>query len=194
MKRGEIIYREMLYQAMEKKNRVLTQSSLSKDLQISLSMVHKALSPLRNMGAIEVHQRNFHVIDIKKILYYWASVRNIKKDVLYATRTNLPVKEIERLMPDTINFGAYSAYKLTFDDVPADYSEVYVYGTEELKERFPEQKGIPNLFVLHQDPLQKKYGKMTTLAQTFVDLWNLKEWYAKEFVNALEKKLNAILE
>jgi len=27
------------------------------------------------------------------------------------------------------------------------------------------------------------------LAQVFVDLWNLPEWYAKEFVQALEKRI-----
>jgi len=33
-----------------------------------------------------------------------------------------------------------------------------------------------------------------TIAQIFVDLWNLKEWYAKDFLKAMEAKLNGILE
>ena len=37
------------------------------------------------------------------------------------------------------------------------------------------------------------YGKTATLAQTFVDLWNLKEWYAKEFLIALENKINGMI-
>ena len=40
----------------------------------------------------------------------------------------------------------------------------------------------------------EKYGNITTLGLTFVDLWNLRSWYAKEFLKAFEVKLNGILE
>ena len=36
--------------------------------------------------------------------------------------------------------------------------------------------------------------KEITVAQIFVDLWNLKEWYAKDFLKAMEKKINGLLE
>ena len=97
-------------------------------------------------------------------------------------------------MPNEIIFGAYTAYKFLYHDVPADYSEVYVYADVDLKERFPPQKGVPNLFVLKKDPFMESYGKTTTAAQTFVDLWNLRDWYAKEFIVAMEKRLHGILE
>lgn len=194
MKNLEVVYREILYQAIEKKNRTSTQSSLAKNLNISLSIVNNAVKRLAEIGAIEIKPRLFYVIDIKKILYYWASVRNLQKDIIYSTRIEMPVKEIEKLMPNDIIFGAYSAYKFLFNDVPADYSEIYVYGDESLKERFPENKGTPNLFVLKKDKKISQYGKTTTIANTFVDLWNLREWYAKEFVNAIEEKLHGILE
>ena len=77
-------------------------------------------------------------------------------------------------MPNEIIFGAYTAYKFLYHDIPADYSEVYVYADVDLKERFPPQKGVPNLFVLKKDALIETYGKTTTAAQTFVDLWNVK--------------------
>jgi hypothetical protein len=38
-----------------------------------------------------------------------------------------------------------------------------------------------------------KYGPVTTLPQTFVDIWNLKDWYGQEFIKRLEEKINAIL-
>ena len=69
MKKIEFVYREILFQAIEKKQRRLTQSFLSKELKMSLSMVNHALAPLRKMNAIDVKQRGFEVIDAKKILY-----------------------------------------------------------------------------------------------------------------------------
>lgn len=194
MKKIEFVLREVLYQTVEKKNRVLTQAALARYLGVSLSTVNRIVNILNIMGAVEVRQRNFHVIDPKKVLYYWASVRNLQKDVIYSTRVEKPVREIEKLMPNTIVFGAYSAYKFLFKDVPADYSEVYVYGDETLKKRFPPNKGVANLFVLQKDPHIEKYGKTTTIANTFVDIWNIKEWYAKEFLKQLEEKLHGILE
>ncbi len=194
MKHLELVYREILYQAIEKKNRTLTQSSLAKALGISLNTVNNAVKKLEKIGAVEIKPRLFNVVDVKKILYFWASVRNLQKDIIYSTRVELPIKEIEKSMPDNVVFGAYSAYKFLFKDVPADYSEIYIYGDEDLKERFPENKGVPNLFVLKKDKTILKYGKTTTIANTFVDLWNIKEWYAKEFTNAIEKKLQKDLE
>ncbi|MBI4154786.1 winged helix-turn-helix domain-containing protein [Candidatus Woesearchaeota archaeon] len=195
MKQAEVIYREILYQAIEKKRKVLTQADLARTLSISLSIINKAIQKLKNIGAIEVKQRNFCVVDIKKILYFWASIRNLHKDIIYSTRIEKSVKEIEKLMPNNIVFSSYSAYKFLFKDVPADYSEVYVYADlEEIKSRFPENKPPYNLFVLKKDHLIERYGKITTIANIFVDLWNLKEWYAKEFLKAMEKKMYGILE
>ncbi len=194
MKGNELVYREILYQAMEKKNRVLSQAQIARALNCSLSTVNRAVKHLEKMGSVEIRKRSLHILDIRKILLYWASVRNLQKDIIYATRVERPLVEIEKLMPNCIVFGAYSAYKFAFDDVPADYSEVYVYGDESLKKRFPLAKGPPNLFVLKKDEQIEKYGKKTTLANTFVDLWNLREWYAKEFIKSFEVKLGRILE
>ncbi len=194
MKGIEIVYRELLYQAVEKKNRTLTQASLAKTLNISLSTVNSAVRRLEKMGGVEIRKRSLHITDIKKILYYWASIRNLQKDIIFATRVEKPVREIEKLMADDVVFGGFTAYKFLFKDVPADYSEIYVYGDENIKQRFPEHKGMPNLFVLKKDDCIEQYGKKTTIAHTFVDLWNLKEWYAKEFTNAMEERLHGILE
>lgn len=194
MKKIEFVYREILYQALENKNRILTQLAIARKLSISLSTVNHALKPLKNMAAVEIKLKNFRTLDIKKIIYYWASVRNLEKDIIYKTRVDKPVKKIESEMPEGIVFGTYSAYKFKFKDVPADYSEVYVYGEDtEIKKRFIENKKRPNLFVLKKDNFMEEYGKTTTLALTFVDLWNLKEWYAKDFLTALEEKIRALL-
>ncbi len=190
MKKIELVYRKLLEEAIEKKNRSLTQTEISSSLKISLSTVNLAIKYLEEMGAVKIKTRSLEIISPKKIILYWASVRNIKKDIIYQTRVDKPVSEIEKNMPSDIVYAAYSAYKLNFKDMPADYSEVYVYSNniEEIKKRFRENKNNPNLFVL-----KKEFSKMT-LAQIFVDLWNLKEWYAKDFLKAVEEKLHGILE
>lgn len=192
MKRIEEVYREMLFQSIEKKKDNLTQSYLADALNISLSVVNLALKPLRKMNAVKVKKRSFDVIDKKKILFYWASIRNIEKDIIYKTRVDKPVKKIESEMPADIIYGVYSAYKFKYKDVPADYSEVYIYADnkKEIQKRFPKNDKTPNLFVLKKDNNMKEMTK----AQLFVDLWNLKEWYAKDFLNAMEERLNGILE
>lgn len=193
MKVIEQVYRELLYQAIEKRRLALTQLELSSSLKTSISVVNYALRPLERMGAISVMRRGLRVVDVEKALYYWASVRNPQKDVAYATRVELPVTKIEKSMPQDIVFAAYSAYKFAFNyDVPADYSEVYAYSSdvEEVKRRFPPSGNAPNLFVLKADRNLHRYGKTTTAGHTFADLWNLKEWYAKDFLKALEAKIH----
>src|SRR3989344_239339 len=189
MKKVEFVYRNILYQVMENRNKTMTQLELSKSLNISLSTVNHALTPLKRMGAIRIKLRSFEVVDGKKILLYWASVRNLEKDIIYKTRIDKMVVDIEKNMPDDVIFGAYSAYKFKFEKMPADYSEVFVYSNnlEEIKKRFPENKNVPNLFVLKKD-----FNDMT-LANLFVDLWNLKEWYAKEFLKNLEEDIYGLL-
>lgn len=184
MKKIELVYCYILEQVMEQKRKTMTQMEIAKALAISLSTVNAAIGKLRKMGAVRVKLRSLDVVDAKKILYYWASIRNIEKDIVYSTRADAPVGEIEKNMPADIVYAAYSAYKMKFKDVPADYSEVYVYGDpDKIKKRFPPSKSRTNLFVLSPP------GKMT-IANIFVDLWNMKEWYAKEFLNALERRIN----
>ncbi len=192
MKRIEEIYRKILYQSMEKKNNNLTQSYLANTLKMSLSIVNLAIKPLKRMNALKIKRRSFDVIDKKKVLYYWASIRNIEKDIIYKTRVEKPVKKIEAEMPADVIYSAYSAYKFRFRDAPADYSEVYVYSDDvkEIEKRFPRNNKVANLFVLKKD----KNMKEMTLALIFVDLWNLKEWYAKDFLKAMEERINGILE
>lgn len=189
MKRTEEVYREILYQA-ENGNNTLTQKAVSEKLGLSLSNVSSALLPLRRMGAIEVKKMCFRIINQKKILYNWASARNLMKDIIYSTRAEKNVFEIEKSMPDSAIFTAYTGYRLKFKASPADYSEIYVYSNDvlEIKKRFPESKNVPNIFVLKKDKSIDKYGKIATDANLFVDLWNLREWYAQEFLKSMEEK------
>lgn len=191
MKKKELVYRELLVAEGKK----TTQLRLAKVLGVSLSTVNNALKPLVKMGAVRVSPRGLRIVDYEKVLIHWANVRDLDKEVVYATRSESSAREIESMMPQGAVFTAYSGYKLKYGDAPADYSEVYVYAggktLEEIKKRFPESGKTPNIFVLKPDSrLAGLSGESAAPApQLFVDLWNLKSWYAKDFVNTLRERL-----
>jgi len=193
MKNAELVLREILFRATEKKEFTFTQLELSKRLELSLSIINLVIKKLDSMGSLTRFPRGFKINDIKKILFLWASLREFDKDIIFKARIDLPVREIERLMPD-VSFTAYSQYKLLFNDVPADYSEVYVYANEkeikEIQNRISafSKKNAPNLFILKKDKKFNLYPALP-ISQLFADLWNLKEWYAKEYITSLEKRM-----
>jgi hypothetical protein len=196
MLKKEWIYREMLYNVFEKKVNSFTQKNLAHVCYTSISNVHKALAPLMEMIAIEKKNFGFSVIDSRKILYYWSSIRRLKKDIVYRTFIDLPVIEIENRMPPCL-FTAYSAYRFIFELTPTDYTEVFAYVEErnlqKIKERFPPKKGFANVIILSMDDHLKGFNQIP-LAQLFVDLWNIDTWYARDFLIELEGTLHGILE
>lgn len=196
MKKTEHLYRELLFQVMERKRRIFRQKELSDELGISLTNVNHALQPLKRMNAVKVKPMGFEVVNARKILFYWASIRNLGKDIVYSTRVEQPALQIEKAMPADAIFTAYSGYRFRFRDAPSDYSEVYVYASDlgVMKKRFPENRKNPNLFVLEKDSNMERYGKTATLANIFVDLWNLPQWYAKDYLKAMEGKIDGLLE
>jgi len=195
MKKIEIIWRELLFSGLEKNERHFEQKKLAKKFGFSISTVFQALKIPRKMGAVRVTGRFFILENPEKLLYHWASVRSLEKDILSAFRIEDPVFEAEGKMPPEVIYGAYSAARLKLYVPPSDYDKIYVYSDqpEKIKERTIVTKGVPNLFVLKPDKFLSLYGQKTTLAQTFVDIWNLRDWYAKEYTEALKEKINAIL-
>ena len=195
MKKIEIIWRELLFQAVQKGNREFTQKKIAGQFGFSTSTVFQALKVPRKMGAVRVTGRYFILEDPEKLLYHWASVRNFQRDIVYSTHIDSSVIEIEAKMPAEVIFGSFSAARQILAEPPADYDKVYVYATDldEIKKRFKSQKGRENLFVLKADNFLSRYGQITPISQTFVDLWNLSDWYAKEFVKVLKEKIDELL-
>lgn len=193
MLKKEIIWREILYQAAENRKFDFTQKKLAEKFVFSLSTVFNALKIPRSQGAIKVTGKNFSIVDAEKFLYIWATRRNLDKSIIYKTFYPASAKEIEGMMPAGIIYSAYSAYSQKYSEAPAEYDKVYVYSAEgnleEIEERFPKAKGEPNVFVLKSDSYLEKFGNITPDIQTFVDLWNLKDWYAKEFISRLKEKI-----
>jgi hypothetical protein len=199
MNRQEIVYRYVACGYIDGRKK-FTQLEISNALRLSLSTVNGAVKNLEEINAVRINMRSFEVISLERLLLYWATKRKFAKDIAYQTRVDAPVREIERGMPEDIAFTCYTAYKLIFNDVPADYSEVYAYATEdslnEIKRRFAKVDGPSNLVVLSSDENMEGMIKNKLLehssvckAQLFADLWNIKAWYARDFVEALEKKL-----
>jgi len=193
MKRVERVYCEILENIIQDKKNRFTQKQLSKDCQVSIGIVNYALKPLEQMGVIEKKRRSFTVINPRKLLLYWASVRNLRNEIIYSINFDENIRKIEQMMPPCV-FTAYSAYKFRFRDTPADYGEVYVYcDLDEVKKRFQlGKKTLPfNIFILKPDTYIEKRSKKSIAPTSliYVDLWNLNTWYANEFIKELEKKL-----
>lgn len=191
MTKKEIIWREILERVLQKKQRQFQQQELAHDLDMSLSTIFNALQVPRRTGAVKVSRRGFQVLDPFKLNLIWATERNLDKDIIYQTRVDKPILEIEAQLPPAVTLAGYTAYRQIFQETPADYDKIYVYATDpqKIKERFPPQKGYSNLIVLKADSFLEKAGPLIPQSQLFADLWNLKEWYAKEFYLVLEKKL-----
>jgi hypothetical protein len=193
MNKKELIWREILFKAIERKKFEFTQKELAEKFGFSLSTIFNALKIPRQSGAIKVTGRNFSVVDAEKFLYIWATQRNMQKEIIYETYVSESAAKIEGQMPEGIIFGGYSAYVAKYKDAPADYGKVYIYADkeklEEIKKRFPKIKGDTNMFVLKSDPQLEKLGNTTPAVQMFVDFWNMGDWYAKDFFNALKNKL-----
>ncbi len=187
MKKIELIWREILEKSSQ--NNLFEQARLAKQFGFSTSTVHAAVTPLRAIGAVAVTGRNFRVTNFEKILMFWATRRNLTKDIIYQTRVDLPILEIEGLVNNKTVYGAYSAARNLLKTAPAEYDKVYVYGDLSLADRFPKKEGVPNFFILKRDKFLT--GKVTPVSQTYVDLWNLPDWYAADFARGLKEKFYA---
>jgi len=191
MKKQERIFREILENF--KKEKTLFQNKISKKCDVSIGLVNKTVKKLEEQGCVQIKTRGFSVINAKKILLYWASLRNLNKDIIYETFCDKPIEKIENMMPSCL-FTAYSGFKYKFDNIPSDYSEIFIYADkDEIRKRFSKNKKKPNILVLKSDKHLEKF-KQIPVSQLYVDLWNINTWYAQEFLKSLEEKINGILE
>jgi|SRR3989338_7115888 len=199
MKKIETIWHYLLFSALEKGIFKHTQLELAQKFGYSISTVHHALEASGRMGAIRKESKFFVLSDFSKLLYYWASVRNIESDILYMTNVTQDIKQIEGLVPPHSIYAGYSAAQKILTEPPADYGKVYIYllpkDCRDAKTRFPpagRKVRDSNVFVLRLHPAMLVFGKQTTLPQTFVDIWNLKDWYSRDFIRALATRMEEV--
>jgi len=182
----EYIWRDLLNRVIERKNPDFTITELGEKYSLSTSVVSHALIPLRRLNIVHISKTSSRVVDWERLLLFWATRRNLRKEIVYSTFSNLPVYDREGLMPAEVIPTAYTAFRVKFKRIPADYDHIYFYSkaVEKVVERFPKNKGTANIFILKPDPYLQQAGKLS-LAQLFVDFWNLPEWYARDFANSL---------
>lgn len=192
----EYIWRELLDRVIEKRNPNFTITELAKKYSLSTSVVNHALIPLRDLNIVKINKTSSKVVDWERLLFFWATRRNLKKDIVYSTFSPLLVYDREGLMPPDVIPTAFTAFRYSLNKTPADYDHIYFYSNkvEKIIKRFPKSKRPPNIFILKSDPYLLKSKKLG-LAQLFVDLWNLGEWYVKDFQEAvlseIRKRLNS---
>lgn len=190
MKKIEYIWRELLIQTLEKRELGFGQQALTAKFGLSSSTVNLALSPLRKLGAVRIGKRHSEVADYEKILYHWANHRHLETDISIKLRVNLSVMEIEGRLPENSVPTGYTAVREKFGEPPSDYDKVYCYHSdpEIVAVRFAADviRGEPNLFVIQADPF---LGPQISLPQVFVDLWNMRDWYAKDFCRFIKSRL-----
>jgi len=188
----DIVYRELLREGMEGRSTRFTVRGIAREAGVPASTVSHSLKPLKEMGAITMSGQGFRLSNSKKALLYWCSVRRLSTSVVYRTWLRMRIEEIEGAVPPAAVFTAYTAFKLRFNFVPAEYGEVVAYGRrEDFIKRFGEERaegGRFNMIALRSDPHLERLGR-ATLAQIYVDLWNLESWYAQDFLNALEERM-----
>ena len=81
----EYIWRDLLDQVIEKKKPEFTITELSKKYSLSTSVVNHALYPLRQLNIVKIGKFSSKVVDWERLLYFWATRRNLKKDIVYFT-------------------------------------------------------------------------------------------------------------
>ena len=195
MKMKDYVYMFISTEYYTKKRTEFTQKEIADTLDLSLSTVNNAIKPLVRMHAIKVRRRGFDLRDFEKLMVYWATVRNIDRDIVYSTFCPSEPLKIEGSLPSCVLFTGYSGYRILFDIAPADYSEIYVYSDDrcmkEIQNRFPKRKGPSNLFVFRCDERLNSFktNGCVPLPLIFVDVWNLPEWYAIDFLKEIRKKL-----
>ena len=200
MKKIETIWHHLLWEAITNKKFSHTQLKLSGEFGYSLSTVHHAITKIAAVGAVRMGPKSFEVENVKKLLYYWASVRNLEKCIRYRTYFPGAILQAQGELPAGGIYGGYTAAAHILGTAPADYDKIYYYypDEEEFKRRFPPNAKYPaNIFMLAMPDIgayANRYpGGTTTLPHTFVDIWNMADWFAADFIGALEERIDGLL-
>lgn len=191
LSRTEIVWRHLLVRALDLGDRRSSLTRLSRELEIPVSTIHKALERPRAIGVVRGTASGLRVLDPKRLQLMWAASRDLNADISYATRVPMPISEIEARLATSAIPTAYTAvvHYLGRNHI-ADYEQVVVYGDgKEVSRHFTPRRGQPNLLVLEPDPILRRYGNVAPRCQVYADLFNLPTWQAQRFLQALDDEL-----
>lgn len=197
MKKIETIWHYLLYQAIEKSQFQHTQAGLAELFHYSTSTINLALVKPTAIGAVIKSGKFFVVANPTKLLYLAATFRDLGHDIIYQTTSTQNIRELEGLAPSSAIYGGYSAASHLLVEPPADYSTLYLYddysNLHSIKSRYQLDKNGSTKIIILQKPSFLPLPHYTSIPHTFIDIWNMSDWYAHDFTTALEEKINALL-
>lgn len=197
MTKIETIWCQLLFDVFERRETHFKQQDLARNLSMSTSTVNHALRDLRRTGAVHVGGDGGTATDAEKILIHWASHRTLEKDMVSTIALAESVREVEGSLPPGSILGGYSAVRHWYGEAPADYTTVHVYHRDPslVTARLTNAPyGNTKLVVLQLPPLIPTRPETTSLAHTFVDLWNVTDWMAKDFVRRVKEDIDGLLQ
>lgn len=195
LSKTEQVWRHLLVTSFEFGNRRhASLGALADDLGLGVSTVHKALQRPAGIGAVQVRGGGgVRLIDPGRLLLLWAGKRNLPRDLLAEHNVALTAPAVELMLPsDRFVLGGFGA--VVFHEkgnYVSGYDRVICYGDprdlpRSVREAPP---GPTRVMVVDPDPLLARDGKVTSLPQAYVDLFNVPGWPAARFVSALNASM-----
>lgn len=168
-------------------------SECAADLGQPPSTVHQALRHPVEIGAVHVRGAGgLRVLDPGRLLMLWAGRRRLQRDVADRFDVPAPAHGVEGAFtnPDAVLGGFGAVIAAEGSNTIADYDTVLSYGDPRLEPLTPDPDGRTcEVWVLEPDPRLARYGRVTPLAQAWVDLFALPGWQSARFVYQLLPRL-----
>lgn len=198
MLKREILWRMIAEDVLEGRRTSFHQRELARELDMSVGNVNLALAPLRAVGAVSVVGKTLIVRDVKKLLMVWAA-RRTPEPALAAFSSLESARDLVRLLPPGLALTSFAGFVARYGDEPAPYSIVRAYArgddgrtVGELRRRFDEiaDPGQAALIIHAADEvLVRSLPEVVGPAQLFVDLWSEADFFASDYLRALEGRL-----
>ncbi len=155
----------------------MCQLDLARECDIAIGAVNRVLKKFERLGAVEIKPQGFRVIDIERILLYWANHRDLYADIALRWPTGSPITDVERTLSTTHVLTCFSGFKARFKKVLREYDQVFVYGdSAPVRRAFAKvQEPVSEIIVLNSDPhlIKLAQNNVAPVGQLFVDLWQI---------------------
>ena len=198
MLKREIVWRRIADDVLENRQTTFPQRELAAQLGMSAGNVHLALEPLRAVGAARVVGKNLVVRDVRKILLLWAARRQPSRPLAAFTSME-HARDLVRVLPPGLALTSFAGFVARYGDEPAPFSVARAYvrlddqaTLVELRRRFNESPdvGAATLIVHEADSmLARNLPEIVGPAQLYVDLWAEADFFASDYLRALEGRL-----
>lgn len=198
MLKRELVWRQLADDVLTGRRSSFHQSDLAVELGMSIGNVNLALEPLRAIGGVSVVGKNLVVRDVKKILLLWGARRMPQRPIAAFTSPDNP-SQMLKMLPPGIALTSFAGFVKRYREEPAPFSVIrgYVRPTdqrtlEELGRRFSRTDNVEQASLVifaADDTMARKLPGIVSPAQMFVDLWSEGDFFATDYLRALERRL-----